>query len=156
LPEPNHVMIQERAIYHLQTALEDLARLDHPKRALLCDRGTLDGLAYWPESESSYFAAIGSSMEAELAKYDCVIHVDVAPPFDFQPNTLRTESVEEIVSINERLKHAWRLHPRRWILAADLGFVRKLELATHFLDRTLDGRPFFEAMAERFAEMSKC
>ncbi len=148
-----HLLIQERVIYHMQTALEDLATLDKPGRALLCDRGTLDGLAYWPDTEAGYFAAIGSTMEKELARYEWVLHVDVATPYDLQPNTLRVESAEEIVRVNERLKNAWRLHPNRCVLPADAGFVHKIELATRFLDRALDGHSF-EAKASCLAEIS--
>jgi len=148
-----HLLVQERVIYHMQKALEDLATLDKPGRVLLCDRGTLDGLAYWPGTEASYFAVIDSNIEAELARYDWVLHVDVAPPYDFQPNTLRIESAEEIIRINERLKSAWSLHPKRFVLPADAGFVHKLELATRFLDRALDGHSF-EAKASCLAELS--
>lgn len=146
--------VQERAIYHMQTALEDLAALDQPDRVLLCDRGTLDGLAYWPGSEESYFEAIGSTMEKELGRYDWVLHVDVVPPYDFQPNTLRTETAEEIVGINERLKQAWRLHPRRCILSARGAFMHKLQQATNFLDRALDGDRSFKSRASCLTEIS--
>jgi len=149
--EARHLAIQERAIFHMQTALEDLATLDKPQRALLCDRGTLDGLAYWPGSEESYFAAIGSTMEKELARYDHVLHVDVSVPCDCQPNTLRIESEAEIIAINERLKHAWRLHPHRTILSADIGFFRKIELATEFLDQALDGTHSFRRQVAKFS-----
>jgi AAA domain len=138
-----HICIQERAIYHMQNAFEDIGRLGNPNKVLLCDRGSLDGLAYWPKSKQSYFAAIDSTMEKELARYDWVLHIDVQPPFDIQPNRLRSESEAQILEINERLKDAWSLHPRRCILPADIGFVRKLELATELLDRAMDGRPAF-------------
>jgi hypothetical protein len=45
---------------------------------LLCDRGTADGAAYWPDGDDSFFAAIGSSHEAELARYDAVLFFETA------------------------------------------------------------------------------
>lgn len=150
--EPKHLAVQERAIFHMQTALEDLVSLDKPGRALLCDRGTLDGLAYWPGAEESYFSAIGSTMEKELARYDYVLHVDVSPPYDFQPNTLRVETEAEIIALNERLQRAWRLHPRRTILPAEIGFIDKIQWASEFLDKALDGSHSFRHQVEKFSE----
>ena len=47
--------LSQMAIYRMQKNLEesfsDLARGD----LMLCDRGTLDGLAYWPDTEEDYF-----------------------------------------------------------------------------------------------------
>ena len=50
----------------------------YPERILLCDRGTLDGAAYWPGEPEEFFAAIGTSLEAELARYDAVIFFETA------------------------------------------------------------------------------
>lgn len=134
-----HLLVQQRAIYHVQTALEDMAILDRPGRPLLCDRGTLDGLAYWPGPERVYFETVGSSMEKELSRYDWVIHVDLAPPLDLRRSRFRIESEAEILYLNERIKLAWRLHPRRLIVPATLGFVEKIELTTQAVQKMLAG-----------------
>ena len=39
----------------------------YPERTLLCDRGTLDGAAYWPDGDGEFLASLGSSIEEELA-----------------------------------------------------------------------------------------
>ena len=60
---------------------------------ILCDRGTLDGLAYWPEAEESFWAELGSSRSAELARYAAVIHLRTPPAergYNHQ-NPLRTD-----------------------------------------------------------------
>lgn len=44
----------QRAIYHVQLELEAVARTEEAC-VVLCDRGTLDGLAYWPDDSSDFF-----------------------------------------------------------------------------------------------------
>ena len=46
--EPNAVRACQRAIFHVQVNLEDIQAAHYPDRFLLCDRGTVDGAAYWP------------------------------------------------------------------------------------------------------------
>lgn len=53
----------QKAIYQLQTNIEEIFSLQHPNQTLICDRGTLDGLAYWPNSERSFFENIESSFK---------------------------------------------------------------------------------------------
>src|SRR6187549_2463966 len=38
----------QTAIFHVQRRLEDVQAVQYPNRVLLCDRGTVDGAAYWP------------------------------------------------------------------------------------------------------------
>jgi len=70
----------QRAIYQVQRNLEDLQSVRFPGRVLLCDRGTVDGGAYWPGNDGGvdFFTAVGTSMELELARYDAVIFFETA------------------------------------------------------------------------------
>ncbi len=43
------VMSIQKMIFEYQHNIEQIYKLQFPKTMLLCDRGTLDGLAYWPE-----------------------------------------------------------------------------------------------------------
>src|SRR5690349_21569849 len=76
--EPHARIAAQRAIYHVQTNLEDVQSALYPDRILLCDRGTVDGAAYWPGEPDQYFAAVGSSHERELARYDAVLFFQTA------------------------------------------------------------------------------
>lgn len=65
----------QRAIYHIQKELEQIVQ-DEKKTAIgLCDRGSIDGLAYWPKDEKSYWDELGTNCETEYAKYTAVIHL---------------------------------------------------------------------------------
>ena len=51
----------------------------YPDRILLCDRGTLDSTVYWPANDDKgFFATLGTSLDAELARYDAVIFFETA------------------------------------------------------------------------------
>lgn len=126
--EPKHVQAQQCAIYAVQRALEDI-RLDQAgDRTLICDRGSLDGLAYWMGSEASFFKKIASTMKAEVRRYDWVIHLDSAGPQNYQSSSLRTERVTEALKINDLVKHAWRKHPRRLVIPSSSDFMDKVAM----------------------------
>ena len=40
----------QKAIYFVQIESETIVQLENPNKHIFCDRGTLDGLAYWPDS----------------------------------------------------------------------------------------------------------
>src|SRR4051794_3034510 len=60
----------QTAIFQVQRNLEDVQAALYPERILLCDRGTIDGAAYWPDGTDQYFGAMGTTLEVELARYD--------------------------------------------------------------------------------------
>jgi len=68
----------QRAVYHVQRNLEDVQSALYPERVLLCDRGTIDGAAYWPGDPAGFFEAVGSTREHELGRYDSVIFFESA------------------------------------------------------------------------------
>ena len=75
---PQEITSQQIAIFNLQKNLEDIQRAMHPDCLILCDRGSLDGLAYWPGSEEDFFDKMESSLEKEMKRYDAVIFFETA------------------------------------------------------------------------------
>lgn len=51
----------QRAIFHIQKELEQLVEEEQLTNVALCDRGTLDSLAYWPGDEKLFWKEVGSS-----------------------------------------------------------------------------------------------
>ncbi len=124
----------QRAIYHVQRELEATAEA-HNAAIVLCDRGTVDGAAYWPPGDEDFFAAVGTSADAELARYDAVLHLRTplsANGYNHQ-NPLRTESAEMAARIDARIAAAWQRHPRRFVVESSPAFVTKVELALEWL-----------------------
>ena len=58
----------QRAIFYVQRELEAAARAGDVAIAL-CDRGTVDGLAYWP-GPADLWKQLGTSLDEQLARYD--------------------------------------------------------------------------------------
>ena len=98
----------ERALYHVQRELE-AAGSSHNPAIVLCDRGTLDGLAFWMGEPNDTWAAVSGDRLAELARYEAVI--DLCTPtaalgYNHQ-NPLRTDSAEGAAALDDRiLEHA--------------------------------------------------
>ena len=64
----------QRAIFHVERELEATGEA-HNAAIMLCDRGTIDGLAYWPGPVENFWASTSSTLDAELARYHAVIHL---------------------------------------------------------------------------------
>jgi hypothetical protein len=117
----------QRAILHVQRELEVLVGGDGVPAITLCDRGTLDGLAYWPGPNDEMLADLGSTPAVELARYDAVIHLrtpSAALGYD-QSNSLRVEPAVVAAEIDRRIEEAWRDHPRRFFVESRENFLAK-------------------------------
>src|SRR5438045_4141111 len=49
----------QRAIYRVEVELERMVTEEGQAGVVLCDRGTLDSLAYWPGDAADYFRDLG-------------------------------------------------------------------------------------------------
>jgi predicted ATPase len=127
----------QRAIYFVQRELEESA--DGLNAAIvMCDRGLLDGLAYWPGPDD-FVAAVGADRARVLAWYDVIIHLRVPNAVNGynRSNPLRLESAEQALAIDERILAAWEGHPRRWVIDAAEDFMAKAARALEIVRREL-------------------
>jgi len=133
LPEPFGRRAAQQAIYRVQRELEDMAA--HARPALiLCDRGTIDGLAFWPGLRREYFAQLGTTLEKELARYSAVIHIEVPSARTmYHKNSIRRESLKEALAIDRRITSVWKTHPSHKLVSAEKGFLHKAATAIHLL-----------------------
>lgn len=119
----------QRAIYHVQTHLEDVQSALYPDRILLCDRGTIDGAAYWPGEPAEFFAAVGSTEARELERYDAVIFFETAAVGGVSiegGNPTRIESIDEALELDRRLRGLWSKHPRLVVVPHNASFMKKI------------------------------
>ena len=147
------VQHQQRAIFHVQRELESLLASENPDRLLICDRGSLDGLAYWPGPgpATDFLDSIGTTAKAEIKRYDWIVHLDTAPAsFYDDTNPLRNESFEEAWKLNEQVKAAWAQHPQRFIIDNHESghFIDKLQRALLVIERIIEGRSYAEIQSE--------
>ena len=134
---PEHRRAQERAIFAVQRELERIAELEANGRFLLCDRGSLDVLGYWPGSPDDFFAETNTTLEAEMSRYRWVIHLESMR--NTPCSLLRTENDEEACMIDRRLKDAYRFHPRRFILGTTSDYVTTMRETALVIDGIIRG-----------------
>lgn len=132
-PEASRKAVQ-RAIFYVQRELEALAGPAGTPVVTLCDRGTLDGLAYWP-SDDDFLAEVGTTRPRELARYDAVIHLRTPSAEDGynHQNVVRIESAARALELDRRIEEAWRDHPRRFFVASRSDFLAKAAEALRLL-----------------------
>jgi predicted ATPase len=121
----------QRAIFHVQRELERAAIESRRAAVVLCDRGTIDGVAYWPLDEESFWADVGASRASESTRYAAVIHLRTpAASLGYgHTNPLRIETALEAASIDRRIEQAWAGHPRRSFVDSESDFLTKVEAA---------------------------
>lgn len=119
----------QKAIYHVQTNLEDAQSAYYKSRVLICDRGTIDGAVYWPDASPDFFESLGTSLDKELKRYDAVIFFETAAVGGISiegGNPIRVESLEEAITLDAKLKRLWSQHPHFVFVPHDPSFIKKI------------------------------
>jgi predicted ATPase len=131
----------QRAIAHVQRQLERMATDEHRAAVVLCDRGTVDGAAYWPGDPRSLWDDLGTSQHAEIGRYSAVIHLRTPSVVDGynHSNRVRSESANEAAEIDARIAEAWSGHPRRTFVSSQKDFLEKAAAALELIDAEVPG-----------------
>ncbi len=140
--EPNARAATQKAIFHAQVALEDIQGALYPGRVLLCDRGTIDGAAFWPDTaERGFFDALDTSLKRELERYDSVIFFESAAVGDISiegGNPARTETNEQARQLDMKLRELWSKHPDFHFVPHSTSFFTKLREGLACLQAIVD------------------
>ncbi len=121
--------VAQRAIFHIQKEMERFVLIKKIYSLAICDRGTLDGLAYWPKTPKSFFAALGISRKEELLNYSVVIHLRTPSQengYNLR-NPVRVETAKEAQEMDAKLEKAWKGHPQRYFIDSTPNFMEKAE-----------------------------
>lgn len=118
----------QKAIYYTQRELEAQITQESQKQLIVCDRGSLDAIAYWPDSSTThFFEAVGTTKEYEISRYDWVLHLDTASlEYYDSSNPVRTESYHEAEQLNQSIKRAWQDHPHKIVISQNSDFLSKM------------------------------
>lgn len=137
LPSVSAKCAAQTAIFHVQREMEKLICSEKKWEVGLCDRGTLDGLAYWPKNEQEFWEMAHSSLQKELNRYYAVIHLH--SPTDLfgynHANPIRTETSLEAKAIDEQMKTIWRNHPRYHSIESTENFEAKVQSAIDIIKK---------------------
>lgn len=138
----------QRAICFVQRELETLITFENKTDLIVCDRGSLDSIAYWPGSEDDFFQSLNTTRRAELERYDWVIHLDTASQASFDTsNPIRVESHKEAIELNNLIKEAWSGHPHRIVIPHSNEFLEKIGKAKKAIVMIMAGKNFDEVYA---------
>lgn len=141
--EPEVRKATQRAIYYVQKNLEDAQAAHYQSRVLLCDRGTIDSAAYWPGQPEEFFTQLGTSIEAELNRYDAVIFFETAAVGGISiegGNPARVETVQQALDIDKRLKSLWSKHKHFVFVPHEKSFIKKINLGLQELAKIVAQR----------------
>lgn len=116
-----------RAIFRVQRELERMAIEEDDAALIVCDRGTVDGAAYWPSAPDSFFAENETSREAELARYGAVIELRIPPArTGYDPtDAAHLADTREAAAIDAAILSLWKDHPRRFVIEGGGDFLEK-------------------------------
>ncbi len=125
----------QRAIFQVQRELEQMAIEEKKYSVILCDRGTVDGLGYWPNSEESFWKENRSNRDQELARYAAVIHLRTPGSHNGynRKNPVRIETANEAAIIDLKIMDAWNGHPHRHFVESTQAFVTKVAQALEII-----------------------
>jgi hypothetical protein len=132
----------QRAIYHVQKNLEDAQAYHYRSRVLLCDRGTIDGAVYWPGEPGSFFTDVGTTFDQQLLRYDAVLFFETAAVGGVSiegGNPQRTETIEEALELDRKLKALWSKHPRFVFIPHEASFMKKINSGLRELAKVVSG-----------------
>lgn len=129
----------QRAIYHVQREMENLVLGEKRWAIGLCDRGTLDGLAYWTENQSLFWDMTKNRMEDEYARYIAVIHLR-SPSAELgynHQNSLRIEDASQAKMLDDKIQAIWSRHPKYKMIESAPSFLQKADLALREIAQVL-------------------
>ena len=129
----------QSAIFHTQREMENLVQGESTWNYGICDRGTLDGLAYWPQSDESFWETFKTTKEKEFSRYRAVIHLhtpNIDEGYNYQ-NPVRIESAKEANQIGKKIHEIWKTHPGYCEIKNEKTFLEKLMNALMAIDSVI-------------------
>ena len=131
-------------MYRHQLEQERRFAAERPAMPQLLDRGTIDGAAYWPDGGDAFWPAMGSTLAAELARYDAVLWLETAAALGLYDgaasNAVRFEDAAGAVDSGQRLLQFWAAHPRLYRVGASVAMADKIDAVVEVVGALLDAR----------------
>lgn len=137
LKQKDAIIHTQRSIYFLIREIENMYEKLYPNKIQLCDRGTIDGIAYWPENEKiSFIESVETTLEKEFSRYDILIHMkSPRNPEIYRLSTTRNEDHKLAIEIDIKIEKAWEKHPKRYVLKDEEDFLNKVEKTLKIIEK---------------------
>jgi nicotinamide riboside kinase len=139
IKDDNAIRHTQRAIYFTIVELEDMYSKLFPDKIQLCDRGTLDGIAYWPKNSVIGFTeSVGTTIEKEYERYDLLIHLKSPSDQDlYRLSGTRNENHKLAIELDKKTLKAWEGHPKRFVIDDEKDFLVKVEKAVSIVENEI-------------------
>lgn len=131
-------MFQQETIYTVQKNMEKIISHKYQDRNIFCDRGTLDGLAYWPDTEAHFFEYLRTTFQEELSSYSACIFLQIPSETDYINYSLRTESYDKALALEARLYNIWSKHQNFFYVERKNTFQNKMLSVEKVVKSVLD------------------
>ena len=101
-------------------------------RLIVCDRGVLDGAAYWPGGRESFLRRFGKSLDECFARYRAVLHLQSLAEshphlYGTESNATRYEGTADALRVERAVRAAWEGHPGLTIIPAEVDPQVKID-----------------------------
>ncbi|MDH5676045.1 MAG: ATP-binding protein [Myxococcales bacterium] len=131
----------QQAIFTVQRSLEGIYAIEKPGVPHICDRGGLDGAAYWPGGLARFLGAMGTTLESEYRRYDAVIFMETSA-YDQTTypgeNPMRVETPAQARKLDKALREIWQGHPNFHLVGHEVKFYEKVAACLLKLTEILD------------------
>jgi len=142
----------QRRIYALQVDQENALDRSHPEHALILDRGTIDGAAYWPDGVDAYWKDLGTDHATELSRYDAVIWLQTSAILGIYDgdasNICRFEDPQAAIRSGQLLEQLWGGHRRFVKVEASEHLDTKSAEVDAIVRALIDGTAVAEALRD--------
>src|SRR5262249_4378127 len=100
-------------------------------RLMVCDRGVLDGAAYWPGGRAAFLHHFGQALEDCFARYRSVLHLQSlaeSHPHLYGPegNLIRYEDTAHALRVERAVRAAWEGHPGLIVIPGEMDLQSKI------------------------------
>lgn len=127
--DPAGLRLLQKTIYSVQRNMEEIYALEDSDLPHICDRGALDGAAYWPGGLDRFLGAMGTTLESEYERYEAVLFLETSA-YDEKAysvdNPYRIETPAKARKIDQQLQRIWRDHPAFHLIGHETNFYEKV------------------------------
>jgi predicted ATPase len=125
----------------VEASFERLAR-DCRVRLIVCDRGVLDGAAYWPGGRQAFLQHFGQSLDECFARYHRVLHLQSLAQshphlYGRENNLSRYECLADAVAVERAVRAAWEGHPGHVIIPGEVDLATRIARVLEQIERVL-------------------
>lgn len=133
-------------IVEIQSAMEEALDKCLDDELIICDRGTLDPLAYWEANNwntNEFFSITQTNLQEHYNRYSTVVHlqttaINAIEFYKHYPDAHRGATSEQASNIDYLLKKIWEKHPNYYFIENNAaGWHEKRDKTLEIIYKTI-------------------